>query len=153
MPVCDSRRCGRGDSKGRPKAHEALDPGIDWPHTRPRSVDLNRATEALPSLRPKSEPPEGSILSATGTDKFMSHSSPICPTDEASLGQDQPVADVIDGSNHLASMVGLSPEMTGNAGHRRVGSGAVGNTGVGTRTPDLRIMSRPSAIGASHVTR
>ncbi len=110
-------------------------------YTRPRAVDLDRATESLPSLRPRS--PESTTLAATGTDNAMSHSSPICPTTEAVLSRLESCSDVMTGSDAQSVMEGLAREKTGNAVSVRADSPLVGSTGVGTRTPDLRIMRPP----------
>jgi hypothetical protein len=84
-------------------------------YTRPRLVDLNRATESLPSLRPDHSGPEVSTLAATGTDNAVSQLPPNLPQSGAAScgmswpdGQGRQTADVI-------SIERLTPENTEDA--------------------------------------
>ena len=139
-------------------------------YTRPRAVDLNRATESLPSLKPDSNDSNASTLAATGTeDSFAgrqtSKGDNLPASNHVADSPDgQPISkvfaeylpnagdvsgrklshtDVITESGDAAMMKGLSLEITANDASRRLDSLPVGSTGVGTRTPDLRIMRPP----------
>ena len=54
-------------------------------YTRPRAVDLNRATESLPSLRPDPDRSNASTLAATGTEDSFAHRQPSDPIGPAAV--------------------------------------------------------------------
>ena len=114
-------------------------------YTRPRAVDIERAAESIPSLRPNSDRPNASNLAATGTDgqpisEVFAH---YLPTGGDVLSRNPSYPVVMTGSDDPETMKGLAPEKTEDDAPRRLDSHPVGSTGVGTRTPDLRIMRPP----------
>ena len=111
-------------------------------YTRPRAVDIEKAAESLPSLRPNADRPNASTLAATGTDGQPRNKLPL-PTGEDGLGLNLSHSDVMTGSDDPETMKGLTLKKTANDASCRVDSHSVGSTGVGTRTPDLRIMRPP----------
>ena len=114
-------------------------------YTRPRVVDVNAAALAVPSLRPDSDRPNASTLAATGTDVqpiskvFAAH----LPRAGDVLSRDLSGSDVMTVSDAQSSMNVSQGErqcLTHPVGSIRAKGGS---TGVGTRTPDLRIMRPP----------
>jgi len=114
-------------------------------YTRPRAVDIEKAAESLPSLRPDASRPNASTLAATGTDgqPISKAFAEYLPNSGDGLGRNLSHPDVMTGSDDPEMMKGLTPEKTGDDASCRVDSHPVVNTGVGTRTPDLRIMRPP----------
>jgi integrase len=114
-------------------------------YTRPRAIDLNRATESLPSLRPDSDRSDASTLAATGTDgQFIRKPfADYLPNGDDRKGRILSGSDVMTGSDEEESMKGLSSKKGGLDASSRLVSGPVASTGEATRTPDLRIMRPP----------
>ena len=114
-------------------------------YTRPRAVDIEKAAESLPSLRPDADRPNASTLAATGTDgqPISKALAEYLPNSGDGLSRNLSHPDVMTGSDDPEMMKGLTPEKTGDDASCRVDSHSVGSTGVGTRTPDLRIMRPP----------
>jgi integrase len=114
-------------------------------YTRPRAVDLNRASESLPSLRPNADRPESSTLYATGTDghHISECCGPILPTIGDGIGGIVRDADVMAGSDERSSIIQNPRKTEGFEGVRGAVMASEVSTGVGTRTPDLRIMRPP----------
>jgi integrase len=81
-------------------------------YTRPRPVDLNRAAESLPSLRPEPSGPEVSVLPATGIDNGVSHLPPILPHTGVRTGPVRTGQRPSDGCNGQDAMKRLTPENT-----------------------------------------
>ena len=80
-------------------------------YTRPRAVDLNRATESLPSLRPDPDRSNASTLGATGTENNFAHRQP-------SNG------DNLSGSNPVPDRTGEQPISEDFAHHLPTGGDA-----------------------------
>ena len=114
-------------------------------YTRPRAVDIEKAAESLPSLRPDAGRPNASTLAATGTDgqPISKAFAEYLPNSGDGLVRNLSHADVMTGSDDPETMKGLTLKKTANDASCRVDSHPVGSTGVGTRTPDLRIMRPP----------
>jgi Phage integrase family len=114
-------------------------------YTRPRAVDIEHAAESLPSLRPDSDYPNGSTLADTGTDgqsirKVIAH---YLPTGGDVFSRNLSGSDVMTGSD-VPALTNEKPLISqGFDASCRQEAPTVGNTGVGTRTPDLRIMRPP----------
>lgn len=139
-------------------------------YTRPRAVDIDRAAQSLPSLRPDTDRLHTSTLAATGTEGSFAYRQPsdednrpgsmlvpdctegqpisevfahYLPTEGDVLSRNLSHSDVMTGSDAEDSIKGLASKKGGFDASSRLESGSVGNTGVGTRTPDLRIMRPP----------
>ena len=114
-------------------------------YTRPRAVDIEKAAESLPSLRPDADRPNASTLAATGTDgqPISKAFAEYLPNSGDGLRRNLSHPDVMARSDDPEMMKGLTPEKTGDDASCRVDSHPVVSTGVGTRTPDLRIMRPP----------
>ena len=113
-------------------------------YTRPRRGHRARCT-IPPCLRPDTDCLHTSTSAATGTEGqpisevFAHH----LPTEGDSLSPNLSHPDVITRSDDPEMMKGLTLEKAGNDASRRLDSQCVVSTGVGTRTPDLRIMRPP----------
>ena len=139
-------------------------------YTRPRAVDIDRAAQSLPSLRPDTDRLHTSTLAATGTEGSFAHREPsnednqpgsmpapdctegqpisevfahYLPTGGDVLSRNLSHPDVMTGSDGQEPMKGLASKKGGVDASSRPLSRSVVSTGVGTRTPDLRIMRPP----------
>ena len=63
-------------------------------YTRPRAVDIDRAAESLPSLRPDTDRLHTSTLAATGTEGSFAHRE---PSNEDNQPGSMPAPDCTDG--------------------------------------------------------
>ena len=114
-------------------------------YTRPRAVDIKKAAEFLPSLRPDTNHPIASTLATSGTDgqPISKAFAEYLPNSGDGLSRNLSLPDVMTKSDDPKMMNGLTLEKAGDDAYCRVDSHPVESTGVGTRTPDLRIMRPP----------
>ena len=138
-------------------------------YTRPRAVDIERAAESLPSLRPDADRPNTSTLTATGTEGSFAHrlpsegddrpaSSPVAdcmegqpiskvfahhlPTGGDGLSRNLSHPDAITGSDDPEMMKGLTLEKTGDDASCRLDSHPVASAPRRTRTYNPLIKSQ-----------
>jgi len=114
-------------------------------YTRPRTADVHLAAQSIPSLRPDSGRPHPPISSDDGTNvqPIRDRLAHYLPRTGAVSGRDLSGSDVLTKSDAQPGMNAESSvlrRLTHPDGLRR---GEMKNTGVGTRTPDLRIMRPP----------
>jgi len=112
-------------------------------YTRPRTLDIDRASGMLPSLR--SDPQKPDSLAATGTDgqhikNLVAHPLPIGGDGMSRKLTD---ADVMAGKDARSSMERNPLLASGFDASGRELSEVVATSGVRTRTGDLRIMRPP----------
>ena len=110
-------------------------------------MDIEKAAEFLPSLRPDTNHPIASTLATSGTDgqPINKAFAEYLPNSGDGLSRNLSLPDVMTKSDDPKMMNGLTLEKAGDDAYCRVDSHPVESTGVGTRTPDLRIM-RPQAV-------
>src|SRR5262245_54979540 len=124
-------------------------------YTRPRTVAIENAAESLPSLRPDAHRPNTFPLASTGTDGQLISKviAEYLPSSGDGLSRNLSHPNVMTGSDDSKKMKGSTLEKTGDDASCRLDSHPVLSTGVGTRTPDLRITSPLTAcrnIPSSH---
>jgi hypothetical protein len=140
-------------------------------YTRPRAVDIEKAAETFPSLRPGRGQTISSSVAATGTEDSPAHRQPseaatqptpipdgsgtevqpisevfahLLPTEAVSTSPNQSHSDAITRSSAHSKRKRSPSKKGGPDSSGRPLSQPVVSTGVGTRTPDLRIMRRPA---------
>jgi integrase len=115
-------------------------------YTRPRMVDIESAASSLPGLRPDSTSRE--FMAATGTDggRINNPLAHYLPT--GGDGSGRTVADAgVKGVEMVGKVIGRKPmTVAGFDGLGRDLAGRGANSGVRTRTGDLRIMRPPRGL-------